>query len=73
MTSPIYTGGDADPGGQDVVAGSSLSAVTAANARLTELRADTYGQGSQIGDSLTLPETNEHSKHQGGDDEGYRS
>jgi hypothetical protein len=25
------------------------------------------------GDQLALPETNEHSKHQGGDDEGYRS
>jgi|GraSoiStandDraft_37_1057305.scaffolds.fasta_scaffold347706_1 hypothetical protein len=55
MTSPIYTGGDADAGGQDDVAGSVAGAVAAADARMHELQSDTYGQGSTIGDLLTLP------------------
>ena len=53
--SPIYVGGDADPGGRDDVAGSVAGAVANAEARFTELQGDTYGTGSQIGDSLSLP------------------
>lgn len=47
--------GDADAGGRDDVAGTVSGAVAAAEARYLEYQADTYGQGSQIGDSLTLP------------------
>jgi hypothetical protein len=72
VTSPIYTGGDGGAGGGDIVAGSSGSAVAAANARLHELASDTYGQGSRIGDLMDLPPVpGEHSKHAGGDDAGY--
>jgi hypothetical protein len=53
--SPIFTGGDPDPGGRDDVAGSVAAAVAAAEARFGEHQADTYQQGSQIGDSMTLP------------------
>jgi hypothetical protein len=52
---PVYVGGDADAGGRDIVAGTVAGAVAAAEARFGELRGDTYGQGSQIGDSLTFP------------------
>jgi hypothetical protein len=55
VTSPIYTGGDADAGGRDTVADSVAGAVANAGARFHELQSDTYGQGSQIGDSLALP------------------
>ncbi len=51
----IYVGGDADPGGRDIVAGSVAGSVAAAHAWLGELQGDTYGQGSQIGDALPLP------------------
>ena len=70
-TDPVYAGGDADAGGRDDVAGSVAGAQAAAGARFHEHQSDTYAQGSTIGDSLTLPETNEHSKHQGGDGAGY--
>jgi hypothetical protein len=53
--SPIYAGGDADAGGRDIVAGSVAAAVAAAEARFGELAGDTYGQGSAIGDLMTLP------------------
>lgn len=53
--SPIYVGGDADAGGRDDVAGSVAEAVGNAEARFGEHQRDTYGQGSQIGDSLPLP------------------
>lgn len=52
---PVYVGGDADAGGRDIVAGSVDGAVAAAQARFHEHESDTYGQGSQIGDSITLP------------------
>jgi hypothetical protein len=71
--SRIYTGGDANPAGLDDVAGTVAAAQAAAEARYTTHMHDTYGQGSQLGDAVTLPETNEHSKHQGGDDAGYPS
>lgn len=52
---PVQFAADNDPGGRDPVAGDPASAVAAANARLAELQADTFGQGSTIGDVLTLP------------------
>lgn len=52
---PVYVGGDADPGGRDDVAGSVANAMANAMARQAEHKTDTYGQGSQIGDALTLP------------------
>ena len=68
MTSPVYVGGDSDAGGRDVVASSSGSAVDASNARLTELRGDTYQQGSTIGDLMPLPPVpGAGSKHEGDD------
>lgn len=53
--SPVNAMGDADAGGRDDVAGTVAGAVAAADARLAELQADTYGQGSVIGDLLALP------------------
>jgi hypothetical protein len=53
--SPVYVGGDDDPGGRDDVAGSVAEAQANAKARFGEHQTDTYGQGSQIGDSLNLP------------------
>lgn len=52
---PIFAGGDADAGGRDIVAGTVDGAAANAKARYSEMQADTYGQGSQIGDSVTLP------------------
>lgn len=51
----IYAGGDSDPGGRDDVANAVAAAVNAAEARFGELRGDTYGQGSVIGDLMTFP------------------
>lgn len=51
---PILTGGDADAGGRDNVAGTVDGAVAAAGARLAELESDT-GQGSVIGDLMQMP------------------
>ena len=51
----ISTAGDADAGGQDIVAGSVAEAVASAKARFGELQGDTYGQGSTIGDTYALP------------------
>jgi hypothetical protein len=53
--SPIYVGGDNDPGGRDDVAGTVAGAVAAAEARFGEHQRDTYQQGSQIGDAMMLP------------------
>jgi hypothetical protein len=65
-TSPIYAGGDADAGGADIVSGSVAGAVSNSQARYGELSSDTYGQGSQIGDSMNLPSvTSDWSKHTG--------
>jgi hypothetical protein len=52
---PIFTGGDADAGGRDTAAGSVDQAVANAEARFGELRGDTYGQGSTIGDLMSFP------------------
>ena len=52
---PIFAGGDDDAGGRDVVAGDAAGAVASAEARYRELEADTFGQGSRIGDLVTLP------------------
>jgi hypothetical protein len=63
---PVYVGGDADPGGRDDVAADPAGAVANAEGRYGELQSDTYGQGSQIGDLLPLPEVPDaHSKHTG--------
>jgi|SRR5215471_21739588 len=68
----IYAGGDADAGGRDDVAATVAVAQANAMARQAEHKTDTYGQGSQIGDYLTLPEVPSfNSKHTGGDDAGY--
>jgi len=53
--SPVMFPGDADPGGRDIVSGAVAGAVAAAEARFGELQGDTYGQGSHIGDVVTLP------------------
>lgn len=47
--------GAADAGGRDDVAGTVDGAQAAAEARYHEHMTDTYGQGSQIGDSIALP------------------
>lgn len=52
---PISTAGDADAGGRDIVASTVDGAVANAKARFGELQGDTYGQGSTIGDTYTLP------------------
>src|SRR5258708_1467404 len=51
----ILVGGDADPGGRDIVSGTVAGSVSAAHAWLGELQGDTYGQGSRIGDLMGLP------------------
>jgi hypothetical protein len=53
--SPIRFAADDDAGGRDIVAGDPAAAQAAAAARLAELESDTYGQGSVIGDVLSLP------------------
>jgi hypothetical protein len=53
---PIVFPGDNDPGGRDTVSSSVAGAVANAEARFRELAGDTYGLGSQIGDTLELPQ-----------------
>lgn len=55
---PVYVGGDADAGGRDDVAGSVAEAVVNAYARQAEHLSDLAGQGSVIGDVMTLPHSN---------------
>ena len=63
----IYTGGDADAGGRDDVAGTVAGAQAAVEARYAEHSSDQAGQGSTIGDLMDLPPTvSEISKHTGG-------
>lgn len=52
---PIAFHGDADAGGRDDVAATVAASQAAAEARYHEHETDTYGLGSQIGDSVTLP------------------
>lgn len=52
--SPVQVHGDADAGGRDDVAATVAGAVDAASARWREHQGDTYQQGSQIGDEMTL-------------------
>jgi hypothetical protein len=64
--SPIYVGGDADPGGRDDVAASVAGSIANAEARYGEHQADTYGQGSTIGCVMDLPPViSDMSKHTG--------
>lgn len=51
----ISVHGDPDPGGSDKTSGTVDGAVAAAMARQAELAADTHGQGSVIGDLMTMP------------------
>src|SRR5436190_14411873 len=68
----IFTGGDADPAGADDVAGPVAAAQAAAEARYREHQTDTYGQGSQIGDTVSLPDVvSDHSLGTGGDGAGH--
>jgi len=68
----IFTGAAADAGGRDDVAGPVAAAQAAAEARYHEHQADTYGQGSQIGDPVTLPDVvSDHSLNTGGDGAGH--
>jgi hypothetical protein len=53
--SPVQFTADNDPGGRDIVSGTVEGAQAAAAARLAEMEADTHGQGSTIGDVLSLP------------------
>ena len=53
--SPVQAHGDADAGGRDTVAATVGGAVANAEARAHEHMTDTYGQGSTIGDVMTLP------------------
>lgn len=53
--SPVRFTADDDAGGRDIVSGTVDGSVAAANARLAELESDTFGQGSVIGDVLSLP------------------
>jgi hypothetical protein len=70
--SAIFTGGDADAGGRDDVAGSVADAMANAQARYHEHQTDTYGQGSTIGDVMTLPDVvSDHSLTTGGDGAGH--
>jgi len=52
---PVQAHGDADAGGRDDVSGTVAGAVANAEARFMEHVADTYGQGSTIGDIMVLP------------------
>jgi hypothetical protein len=64
--------GPPDAGGRDDVAGSVAAAQAAAEARYHEHQTDTYGAGSQIGDSLSLPDVvSDHSLTTGGDGAGH--
>ena len=67
----IGTGGDADPGGGDSIAGDPAAAVAAAMARREELASDTYGQGSVIGDLMDLPPVPDASSKHTGPVAGY--
>lgn len=60
--SPIQVHGDPDAGGTDDVSGTVAGAVHAAEARFAEHESDTHGQGSTIGDLMTLPEINSNAE-----------
>jgi hypothetical protein len=51
----VHVHGDADPGGSDKTSQTAAGAVAASQARQRELESDTFGQGSVIGDIMTLP------------------
>lgn len=53
--SPVQVHGDNDAGGRDDVAGTVADAMAAAEARYHEYQSDTLGQGSTIGDLMTMP------------------
>jgi hypothetical protein len=54
-TSPIFVGGDDDPGGRDIVSATVAGSVANAQARFTEHERDTHATGSTTGDLMTLP------------------
>src|SRR5258708_1990727 len=51
----ILVGGDADPGGRDIVSGTVAGSVTAAHARLGGQPRGTAGAGSSVGGPMGLP------------------
>jgi hypothetical protein len=53
--SPIYVGGDGDPGGRDDVAGDVAGAVASATARWQEHQRYTFTQGDTSGDLMHFP------------------
>lgn len=68
---PIVSPGPRDAKSDDVSA-SVAGAMAAAEARYRSHEADTRPQGSVIGTLMDLPEVpGQHSKHVGGDDDGY--
>ena len=72
LPQPVFTGADADSAGRDDVAGTVAAAQANAEARFHTHQVDTYGQGSQIGDSMTLPDVvSDHSLNTGGDGAGH--
>ena len=69
---PIVSPDDVPDVKADIVSATVVGAVAAVEARYHSHQADTYGQGSQLGTVLNLPEVPDaHSKHIGGDGAGY--
>jgi hypothetical protein len=69
IVSPGYAGPQADD-----VSSSVAGSVLAAQGRFQSHESDVAGQGSQIGTPMELPEVpTAHSKHVGGDGDGYLS
>jgi len=62
---PIRFYGDNNPAGRDDVAATVAGAQAAAEARFNEHMGDTYGQGSQIGDTMNLPSESTTGTHGG--------
>lgn len=52
---PILVGGDNDAGGRDIVSSTVDGAKANALARAAECAADTYAQGSAVGDMFVSP------------------
>src|SRR5258708_5211357 len=62
----IFVGADAGAGGRDVGSGTVAGSVTTAHAWLGEVQGDGYGQGSRIGDLMSLPGTTAGGESGGG-------
>jgi hypothetical protein len=55
VTSPIFVGGDPDPGGRDIASSTVQGAVDAREAFYMNQEADTHPQGSNLGGQMTFP------------------